>query len=472
MGMRSVALRAGFLALLLAWAQALSAAPKTVAYLRVLEAAPIYHGASLSSAVEAKALKGDIYALASDKLNHGFYKIDYSGHVSYIEAAAVVLIGAQGSPVPTPRASPVSSPEGKATPTIETSPEDGDDGEDGAEPTPALRPTAEPTRLPTMMPTAGKTFGPLRPTPTVAATEKPTERPTLAPTERPTSMPTAKPGLTTPAVARGKLRVPPSQPRAPSPARAGSSSLGLSSAYRPISIGGNVGAGGSLLRREPGHMDRLELVLPLGLGKHQALVQPPYRQNASVDPRRPIESAGFFGLGLEYRVVRPLRIELDWIAHSHSTKAADLGSPALKVGVPGSPATTSFDASEAYYRMNTHQFRLGLKLSYPHPRVEPWADLTYGLWAWSAELSGPNREIGYGEDVGLAFGGTVGLGIDFHGSFGGSLGWTLGPFVEWGAPQLHPTLKDIAGLGVDWKDSFGTPAAIPARAGIQFGIGF
>lgn len=219
-------------------------------------------------------------------------------------------------------------------------------------------------------------------------------------------------------------------------------------------------------------MDRFELVLPIGAGKHETLVQPPYKQTASTADQRPVEYSGFAGLGFEYRVARPLRLDFDWRAHSHRTKAADLGLAATKVGVPGTPYTTLFDESDAWYRMNAHQFQLALKLSLPFTVVEPWVSAGYGAWVWSAELSDLHREIIYGEDGGVAWGGTLGAGIDFHGSFGGGLGWTLTPFVEWGAPNVNPLFKDIASLGVDWRDNFGTPAAVPARAGLQFGVGF
>lgn len=239
-----------------------------------------------------------------------------------------------------------------------------------------------------------------------------------------------------------------------------------------LSFGSQV-ASNVHLEREPGKLNDVELHLPLGWSKHETLVQPPFKQTASTNDQRPIEFAGFTGLGLEIRQARWLRWDFDWIAYSHRTKAADLNIPAIKVNVPGAPSTALFDESEAYYRMNTHEFRVGIKASAPLGSVvEPWVSASYGAWIWSAELSDLDRAITYGEANGVAFGGSVGLGVDFHGAFGNGLGWTVTPFVEWGAPQVNPEFKDVAGLGVDWKDSFGTPVAVPARAGIQFGIGF
>jgi hypothetical protein len=231
-------------------------------------------------------------------------------------------------------------------------------------------------------------------------------------------------------------------------------------------------AGGIQMNRPAGHLNGVEFTLPLGTGKHETLVQPPYKQGPQMHDQRPVEFSGFAGLGLQLRLADPLRLHFDWMAHSHRTKAADLGIPALKVNVPGTPSTTTFSESDAWYRMDSHQFRAGLKLSLPHPVVEPWINGTYGIWVWNAELSDLHREISYGHDFGVGFGGTLGVGVDFHGSFAGGLGWTITPFVEWGSPVAQPSFKDVAGLGVDWKDSFGTPLAVPARAGIQFGIGF
>jgi hypothetical protein len=285
------------------------------------------------------------------------------------------------------------------------------------------------------------------------------------PTLAPTPVPTAVPALVTPARARGRRRDPQAQP---TPIRGGGRQRAYSGGY-PVASS----AGSSLqFHRDEGHMDRLAFYLPLGLSKHETLVQPPFKNDASVNDQRPVESAGFVGLGLEWRVLLPLRLGFDWVAHTHRTKASDQGSNALKVGVPGSPPSTLFDESEAWYRMDTHQFRLNLKASLPFTRVEPWVSASYGAWIWSAELSSLDRSVIYGDDHGTAWGGTVGTGIDFHGSFGGGLGWTITPFVEWGAPQVNPSFGDIASLGVDWHDNFGTPVAVPARAGLQFGLGF
>jgi hypothetical protein len=276
------------------------------------------------------------------------------------------------------------------------------------------------------------------------------------------------PGIITPSHARGRLRE--VQPQVqPNPYYRGG-------AQRRVYSGGvqwsTSPASGVRRQREAGYLDRFEFYLPIGMGKHETLVQPPFKQDAGKDDQRPVESSGFVGLGMEWRILLPLRLGFDWVAHTHHTKAADQNNPAIKVGVPGSPPTTVFDESEAYYRMDTHQFRLNLKASLPFSVVEPWVSASYGAWVWSAELSSLDRSVIYGDDHGVAWGGTVGTGIDFHGSFGSGLGWTITPFVEWGAPQVNPSFSDVASLGVDWKDSFGTPVAVPARAGLQFGLGF
>lgn len=547
--------------MLMAWmlATVLTAAPKTVSYLRVAESTPIYHGASTSSKIEATARKGQVYEVVDTKLINGFYKIEYGGHVSYIKGGSVVLMDAKGSPVPTPKPTqePTSRPTVRPTPQADddgevedeelviqsdrcrlkrgASDDDADDGEGtrgqrlvlkdkklyngyykaehkgrtvyvkaehcsrvkkGAKaptPVPTRVPTAAPTvkvtQKPTPEPTAEATVGPTAkptaeptPEPAEAPTEKstliPTKVPTAEPTQIPTKVPTLAPtptvvaGVVTPASARGRRRTT-TQPRGGTTQtqRTSYSSSRVAGSSNLVSMGGQL-ASGVQLRRGERHLNGVEFMLPLGMGKHETLVQPPYKQTPQAHDQRPVEYAGFAGLGLALRLADPLRLHFDWVAHSHRTKAADLGIPAVKVNVPGVPSTTAFDESDAWYRMNAHQLSLGLKLSLPHHVVEPWINGTYGIWIWNAELSDLHREIIYGEHNGVAFGGTLGAGIDFHGSFAGGLGWTITPFVEWGAPQVNPEFKDIAGLGVDWKDSFGTPVAVPARAGIQFGLGF
>ena len=74
-------------------AGALTAAPKTKAYLRITAlTAPIYHGADDNSKVEAQARRGQVYELVDLDLIHGFYKIAYDGHVSYVGEGDVVLL--------------------------------------------------------------------------------------------------------------------------------------------------------------------------------------------------------------------------------------------------------------------------------------------------------------------------------------------------------------------------------------------
>lgn len=457
-------------------AAGLAAAPKQVSsYLRVLKSTPIQHGASVNSAVEATALKGQVYAVVDEKLFNGFYKIDYLNHVSFINADAVAWLDDKGTPVPT------VEPTREATlaphPTLGQGQGDlGDEDEPHATSVPTVAPsqasTAAPTQvrteIPTKVPTLKATVVPSS-VPTWAPTPIPARIPTALPTAVPARLPTQVPKPITPALARGKRRVTPVPAQAVPRRSYGAQPTAFSASN--LAFSGAAG-GGLSIQREAGHMDRWELVLPMGAGKHETLVQPPYKRTAAMADQRPVEFSGFVGLGLEYRVARPLRLDFDWVAHSHRTQAADLGLPATKVGVPGVPFTTLFDESDAWYRMNAHQFQLALKLSLPFARVEPWVSGGYGAWVWSAELSDLHREIIYGEDSGVAWGGTLGVGIDFHGSFGGGLGWTLTPFVEWGAPNVNPLFKDIASLGVDWRDDFGTPAAVPARAGLQFGVGF
>ena len=568
-------------------------------YLRVSANTSIYHGADANSDVEASATKGQVYTLRAADPIHGFYKIEYSDHVSFIQAGDAVVLDASGTPVPTPapensvdpakddsegrpskdkgtdeeggdqaQPSPTPTPKKALIPkegVIGGKPGDGvdktkskddssdktkskddgsdktkskDDGSDGEvsspEPTPlptraatklpTLAPTAWPTRLPTLAPTVMPTHRPTpvltpaptevideeaSPEPTALPTRIPTVAPTLWPTRVPTPWPTPVPTHAWPTPSTGSGQAPSTgSGQAPSTGSGQAPSTGSGQApygptrargrrsqdqapprqeyneYRTRTHSSRVETGSTInfnstfgdlgrVERPAGKLNDFELHLPLGWSKHETLVQPPFKQTPSTLDQRPIEFGAFAGLGLEFRSAPWLRWDLDWTAFSHRTKAADLSTPATKVNVPGLPSTTVFDESEAYYRMNTHAFRLGVKASLPIGGVvEPWLSASYGAWLWSAELSDLNRAITYGQDEGVAWGGSLGVGVDFHGTFGGGLGWSITPFAEWGAPQVNPQFSDIAGLGVDWKDSFGTPVAIPARLGIQFGIGY
>jgi hypothetical protein len=138
--------------------------------------------------------------------------------------------------------------------------------------------------------------------------------------------------------------------------------------------------------------------------------------------------------------------------------------------MPG-PPDASFPDSDVYYQMNTHAFRLGLKASLPTRFIEPWINGTVGAYVWSAEYLDGTRELTYGADQGVAFGATVGTGIDFHFPQAHSV-LTITPFLEWGAPTVNPKITNIADMGQDWKDDHGTITAPESRFGLQLAIGY
>lgn len=373
-------------------------------------------------------------------------------------------------PTPMPTVAPTAFPTHRVTQVPTPAPTEEEEDET---PVPSPVPTAAPTRAATAWPTPI----PTQPWPTPVPTRPwPTPLPTRAwstpfPTPFPTPLPTTPPEQSRPAPvghARGHVREQdPGSGGATLYTPPRSSRLNLGHVVQWDQVVSNLE-----LHHAAGQLDTVELVLALGAGKHETLVQPPFKQNLGVADQRPVEFAGFAGLGVQIRTQPWLRLEGDWIAHSHRTRSVDLNIPALAVNIPGAPATNVFDQSEAYYLVDTHQFRFGMKASLPFSVVEPWINATYGFWVWNAELSDQNRAVTYGSDQGVAWGGTLGVGVDFHGHFDSGLGWSVTPFAEWGAPVVNPTIKDIAGLGVDWHDSFGTPVAVPARAGLQLGIGF
>jgi len=62
-------------------------------------------------------------------------------------------------------------------------------------------------------------------------------------------------------------------------------------------------------------------------------------------------------------------------------------------------------------------------------------------------------------------------GIDFNVRAGAVI-FMFTPFAEYGAPVVHPTVQDIAGLGVTWHDNQGTAVMVPRRLGLMIGLGF
>jgi hypothetical protein len=223
--------------------------------------------------------------------------------------------------------------------------------------------------------------------------------------------------------------------------------------------------------RDPNRLPGIWLYMPIGVGKHLGTVEPAFKPDPTVSDIRYIESSAFVGLGLEARLGAPwLRSSLDWTYFTHRTKAADQNTPAPKVNLPA-PAIAVFPDSDVYYQMNTHAFRWGLKASLPNRFVEPWINGTLGAYVWSAEYLNGTREFTYGSDQGVAFGATAGMGIDFHFAQAHSV-FTLTPFVEWGAPTVHPKITNIADTGQDWSDDYGTLVAPESRFGLQLAIGY
>jgi hypothetical protein len=223
--------------------------------------------------------------------------------------------------------------------------------------------------------------------------------------------------------------------------------------------------------RDPDKLGDIWLYMPIGVGKHQGTIKPAFKPNAETADIRYIESSAFLGLGLEARMpARWLRVSGDWTYYTHRTKAADQNKLAPKVDLPA-PSTASFPESDVYYQVNTHAVRLGLKASLPNSRIEPWVNGTVGAYVWNAEYLDGARELTYGNDTGLEFGGTVGTGIDFHFPQAHSV-FTVTPFIEWGAPIAHPKINDIGGFGQTWKDDYGTLVAPESRMGLQLAIGF
>ncbi len=235
-------------------------------------------------------------------------------------------------------------------------------------------------------------------------------------------------------------------------------------AQRSARLGFASGGGG---KSSPG----FSIYMPVGGGKPYN-VRPAFRPDTLIPIERRIEEAGFMGLELEARVFSFWRLTGDWHYFTHATKATDLfmGFPVDTTLPPAAPIAF-IDASSTYYTMDTHAFRLGMKFSVPLPMIEPWVGGTMGLYAWHADYRDKAKSVSYGEASGTAFGLTAAGGIDFKIRAGQGF-FILTPFYEYGAPIVNPEIKDIAGLGVDWKDKLGTPVAIPSRFGLKLGWGF
>jgi hypothetical protein len=547
-----------------------TAVPRTEKELIASGTCKLYHGTTLSSAVEGTLKKGQRFPLL-DGLKNGFYKIEFDGHTSWVPAECMWVVD-EGAPPPpaTPQPGDEEEPAPTATarPTPKATPKPTEDGEEPTavptrrataapspeaeeeptavptrrataiptdEPTeePTEEPTAVPTRRPTPVPTdeaTPETRAALAPTaeateeptaiptrkPTPAPTEAPTEaptdeptavptrKPTLAPTDEPTAIPTRKPTLAptdeptlrptavpptavptaapTPEIRRAAVvtpyptRVPtrvyaqptyivtPRRTVAPTPRRT----------YTPVARqqrqrqDPNQAVNSLPMGRAKGTLTRVQLTLPIGGGKHLPSVMPAFKPDAAAADVRQIDSAGSAGLGIEVRTVRWLRLSGDWTYFGQKTKVAVAQQAAPAVNVPGTASVTLPD--DATYDMDTHAFRLGAKLSLPGARVEPWVNGTIGAWAWTATYKEKQGFVD-GFDGGVAFGATVGTGIDFHFPMGPLVG-SVTPFLEWGAPTVNPHMNNVGGSGASWKDTYGTTLAPPSRLGLQFAIGF
>jgi len=235
-------------------------------------------------------------------------------------------------------------------------------------------------------------------------------------------------------------------------------------AQRSTRLGLASGGGG---KSSPG----FSIYMPVGGGKPYN-VRPAFRPDTGIPIERRIEEAGFMGLELELRPFSFWRLTADWQYGTHATKATDLymGFP-VDTTLPPNLPIAFLDASSTYYTMDTHAFRLGMKFSVPLPMIEPWVGGTMGLYAWHADYRDKAKTISYGEASGTAFGLTAAGGIDFKIRAGQGF-FILTPFYEYGSPIVNPEIKDIAGLGVDWKDRLGTPVIIPSRFGLKLGWGF
>lgn len=165
----------------------------------------IYHGADLNSKPEARAEAGEEFVLLADSLIHGFYKIAYEGHVSFIYAGDVVRVQrAQATPPPLQKPTPAQTKLPTFVPTRDT-------GEDEPRPLPLKSPTLGPveekstpvatklsTFVPTPFPTKAPTVALTRETEKEQPTQIPTKAPTVEPTretenEQPTHVPTKAP---------------------------------------------------------------------------------------------------------------------------------------------------------------------------------------------------------------------------------------------------------------------------------------
>ncbi len=464
--------------------------------LRVSSAsAIIYHGADLNANEEGVAPRGSVFLLRAASLIHGFYKIEYKGHVSYINSGDVVLLDSKGNPIdegdedvlpsPTPRVTisatkaPTNIPTKVLTniptkmPTlvvtkvistplvsvvvppvpIKTVGDTQIDQERQATPQSTLVPTRAATLVATINATRVSTLVP---------TAYPTRAPTFGPTAYPTRVSVVAPiAVATPLTRQGRGKALPSRNQA----RGVAGGVLLGQAMFKTQVAHYNGPS----ERKEGQLSAVMLYLPLGGGNCVA-VQPAFKPNPGTADCRCIESSGFVGLGAEMRVARWLRVFGDWTAYQHKTKAADKGVPAPLVNVPGG-GNVLLDTN-AFYVMETQGLRLGLKASLPFPHVEPYVGAGLGKYFWSAQYMDSDRSVTYGDDKGVAFGVTGLLGVDFTFNYGQSGVFRVGPFVEVGAPVVNPRVKDIAGLGVEWIDTVGTPVMLPVRYGILFGVGF
>jgi hypothetical protein len=471
--------------------------------------ANIYSGASANSKIEDVAKEGDEFILRGDKTYNGFYKIQYGKHISFISADEVEEQSSEENTTPTvvptkivtlKTPSPVLTPASKRlTPVTKLSPtaevivrpkliptwvghkatavptviptESFEEATQVPSPVPQRSPGARPTQATNRQPWVSPTVAP-SPIPVYQEPETTYAVPTRIPRSAATAIPTIAPynaptNTPTPvAVRTGHGHRIENQQTQQSYTRR-DYGYNRQSTY---STGSTVKLSPAMTgSRDPWAMPKLVFDIPLGAGICWACM-PAFKPDANSSDERCIDANGFAGLGIEGRPFSFWRFSLDWTAFSHHTKAADQLTPAYGVNLPG-VTTIIFSDSDVQYYMDTNALRLGTKFSVPLPYIEPWVGGHIGLFFWKAEYRDINHTMTYGDDSGTAFGLDAAGGVDFKFSTGRIL-WIITPFYEYGGPIVFPVVKDIADTGVDWHDVKGTPAVIPSRFGIAFGIGF
>jgi len=118
-----------------------------------------------------------------------------------------------------------------------------------------------------------------------------------------------------------------------------------------------------------------------------------------------------FGIGLEGRASKTLRIFTELTNYNYKQELAEVGETVHLVGT-GISATFN---SGAKYKTQTQALRLGIRYIYPWKEsVQPWLGVAYGYNHWNVKYTNWDADKVYGEASGATWRSSILAGVDLN----------------------------------------------------------